>query len=125
VNMTYAEWAGVGPGPAQPDPSLEDPEPARFDSVEVGRDGRTLSIAYVRGPHRRLHHVEVRPGQDAVELSVYLGLAPWAAKQRRRSGQLFIRPLALHERTEVRLQEPVGGRTIVDASINPSVSPGG
>ncbi len=96
-----------------PDSSLARPTPHHWDLIEVGQDDRTLRIEYLRGVHDGLHRVDVRTTDDAVRVTIYLGLLPWFLESAAES-DVFVSAVGVVEATTLILDEPVSGRTIVD-----------
>lgn len=59
----------------EPDPTLVDPRPTRWHSVEI-EPGGTAVVTYLRGIVHRLHSVEVSDSPGGVRISVLLGRDP-------------------------------------------------
>jgi len=109
--------------PAEPDISLEDPQPHPIVGVEVEAEMRTLKVTYLRGPDRRLHHIEIGMGPDIVRVSLFLGLARWASDGIRKSGGYTTRIPAIQEWTRVQVPEPVALRQVIFERDDPEGHP--
>ena len=102
----------------EPEPQVVEPRPGMagtyaraFDSATIGADDRTLTIDFVGGvePCYVLDRVEVTYGADAVTVTLYDGHEPGA-------GEVACIDIGILERVIVELDEPLGGRAIVDGA---------
>jgi hypothetical protein len=84
--------------------------PTAWDHVDVGPDGRTLTIVYTGGvsPCYVLDRVDVDEEPDTVTITLYQGHEPNA------DGVCI--DIALLYSTQVVLAEPLGDRELVDGS---------
>jgi hypothetical protein len=107
-----------GPAPSDDGPIVVTPRPGMadvfarpFDTATVSDDGRSVAIDFVSGvePCSVLDHVDVRARPDAVSITVFEGHDPDA-------GDVACIEIGVLKRTVVQLDEPVGGRTIVDGA---------
>ena len=91
-----------------PRPGLTDPRPRAFDSVDV-EDERTLLVKYYGGVEEcyGLDRVDVQYGRDEITVTVYEGRVP---------GADVCIEIAVYKAVRVNLDEPLGGRKIVDGS---------
>jgi hypothetical protein len=96
----------IDPGPpvVQPEPGIIDPRPQAWDSIEVGPDGRTLTVRWYGGVPDCYGLAEVRVERVAgvVTVTIFEGTRPQAA------GQACIE-LAMLKSTTVILDEPILG----------------
>jgi hypothetical protein len=107
---------GPAPGPTPlmvtPRPGLVDPRPRSWESLEVV-DERTLLIQFYGGVEEcyGLHHVDTEYGSDAITITLYEGRVPEAG---------VCIELAVLKEVRIELDEPVGGREIVDGAAQGS-----
>ncbi|MGH2555377.1 MAG: hypothetical protein ACRDHO_06635 [Actinomycetota bacterium] len=105
---------GPGPGPeptplmVTPRPGLTDPRPHALDGVDI-EDDRTLLLKYYGGVEEcyGLDHVDVQYGRDDVTVTVYEGRVP---------GARVCIEIAVFKAVRVHLDEPLGGRKVVDGA---------
>ena len=106
------------PAPVDPGPMVVEPRPGMasvyarpFDSASVGDDDTTVTIDFVSGvePCTVLDRVDVRYGAEAVTITLYEGHDPNA-------GDVACIEIGVFKRVIVQLDEPLGGRTIVDGA---------
>jgi hypothetical protein len=92
-----------------PMPGMSDVHPRIFDKVVVGNDDRTLTIFFWSGvePCYVLDHVDVDEGPGAVTVTLFEGHDASA-------GDVACIEIALLKKVVVQLDQPVGGRPIVD-----------
>ncbi|MGH2572319.1 MAG: hypothetical protein ACRDGU_02330 [Actinomycetota bacterium] len=101
---------GPAPGPTPlmvtPRPGLVDPRPRSWESLEVV-DERTLLMQFYGGVEEcyGLHHVDTEYGSDSITITLYEG--------RVRDAGVCIE-LAVLKEVRIELDEPLGGREIVD-----------
>jgi len=102
----------VHPQIVEPTPGMADVHPIAFDTARVGHDDRTVTVDFVSGvaPCSVLDHVDVSYGADAVTIMLFEGHDPDA-------GMVACPAIAMFERTTVTLDQPLGGRAIVDGAI--------
>lgn len=91
-----------------PRPGLVDPRPHAWESVDV-EDDRTLLVKYYGRVEEcyGLDHVDVQYGTDEVTVTVFEGRVP---------GMRACIELAVLKAVRVNLDEPLGGRKLVDGS---------
>ena len=103
----------VGPGSmiVEPRPGMADVYARPFDSASVGDDDTTVTIDFVSGvePCTVLDHVDVRYGTDVVTLTLHEGHDPNA-------GDVACIEIGVFKQVVVQLDEPLGGRAIVDGA---------
>ena len=103
----------VDPGPmiVEPRPGMADVYARPFDSASVGDDDTTVTIDFVSGvePCTVLDHVDVRYGTDVVTLTLHEGHDPNA-------GDVACIEIGVFKQVVVQLDEPLGGRAIVDGA---------
>jgi hypothetical protein len=103
----------VDPGPmiVEPRPGMADVYARPFDSASVGDDDTTVTIDFVSGvePCTVLDRVDVRYGAEAVTITLYEGHDPDA-------GDVACIEIGVFKRVIVQLDEPLGGRRIVDGA---------
>jgi hypothetical protein len=102
----------VHPQIVEPTLGMADVHPIAFDKAKAGDDDRTVTIDFVTGvaPCSVLDHVDVSYGEDAVTITLFEGHDPDA-------GMVACPAIAVFERTIVTLDQPLGGRAIVDGAI--------
>ncbi len=74
---------GDGATPAVPNPDVTGAQPVPFDHIEVGADGRTLTIYYwhgVEGCHG-LREVTVAPVEGGYAITIWAGMLPEAVSR--------------------------------------------
>jgi hypothetical protein len=93
----------------EPRPGMSGVIPTAFDKIGVGDDDRTLTIFFWSGvePCYVLDHVDVDAGAGAITVTLYQGHDATA-------GDVACIDIALLKKVVVQLDEPVGGRRIVD-----------
>lgn len=105
------------PPPVDPGPTIVEPRPGMadvfarpFDSASVGDDDKTVTIDFVSGvePCAVLDHVDVRYG-DAVTITLHEGHDPNAR-------DVACIEIGVFKQVIVQLDEPLGGRAIVDGA---------
>ncbi len=106
------------PAPVDPGPMVVEPRPGMagvyarpFDTAAVGDDDTTVTIDFVSGvePCAVLDRVDVRYDAEAVTITLYEGHDPNA-------GDVACIEIGVFKRVIVHLDEPLGGRTIVDGA---------
>jgi hypothetical protein len=100
------------PTPVEPTPGMDDVHARRWDASSVGDDDTTVTLTYFTGvaPCTQLDHVDVTYGTDTVTITLYEGSDPSA------QGTACI-DIAMLASTTVHLNQPLGGRTIVDGGL--------
>jgi hypothetical protein len=93
----------------EPQPGLTDIRPQPWESMKV-LDPRTLQVAFYSGVHEcyGVDRVEVDYGSKAVTVSLFIGRVP---------GNQVCVEIAEFQAVEVELDEPLGGREIVDGGV--------
>lgn len=91
-----------------PRPGLVEPRPHALESVKV-EDDRTLLLQYYGGVEEcyGLDHVDVDYGSEEVTVTLYEGRVP---------GMRACIELAVLKAVRIHLDEPLGGRKVVDGS---------
>jgi hypothetical protein len=102
---------GDGAQLVEPTPGMAGVRAHAFDHAVVGEDGKTVTIFFWSGvePCYVLDHVDVDYGGKAVTITLYEGHDPNA-------GDVACIEIALLKKVVVQLDEPVGGREIVDGA---------
>jgi hypothetical protein len=92
----------------EPQTGLTDVRPQPWDSVER-LDPRTLQVAFYSGVHEcyGVDRVEVKYGSNAVTVSLFIGRVP---------GNQVCVEIAEYQAIAVELDEPLGGRDIIDGA---------
>jgi hypothetical protein len=92
----------------EPQPGLTDVRPQPWESVEP-LDARTLQVAFYSGVHEcyGVDRVDVGYGSKAVTVTLFVGRVP---------GNQVCVEIAEYQAVEVELDEPLGGRKIVDGA---------
>lgn len=100
------------PEVVQPRPGMADLSPVAFQRARVGDDDRTVTIDFWSGvaPCSVLDHVDVRYGDDTITITLFEGHDPSAG------AEVACPAIAVEERVIVTLDQPLGGRTIVDGA---------
>jgi len=100
-----------GPIVVEPRPGMAGVYARPYDTAAVSDDGRSVTIDFVSGvePCNVLDHVGVRYGTDAVTITLYEGHDPSA-------GDVACIEIGVFKRVIVQLDEPLGGRSIVDGA---------
>lgn len=98
-----------GPQRLEPRGDLVDVAPHPWERAEAGDDGRSLDIVFWGGVEDcyGVDRVEVDEGRRRVVVTLYTGRVP--------SAEVCIE-LAVEQYVEVRLEDPVGDRRIVDGA---------
>jgi len=93
----------------KPQPGLMDIRPQPWDSVKV-LDARNLQVAFYSGVHEcyGVDRVDVDYGSKAVSVTLFIGRVP---------GNQVCIEIAEYQAIEVELDEPLGGRKIVDGGV--------
>jgi hypothetical protein len=104
---------GSGPGYeiVEPRPGMHDVRARPFERVKPSEDGRRLTVIFWSGiePCNVLDRVEVEETAGSVTITLYEGSAPAA----RNTACIEI---AVKKAVEVELDEPLGGRKVVDGA---------
>lgn len=112
ISSTPAPGGGVtpSPSPVEPRPGQEDVRPIRWDKA-VPQGGGRVAVRYWSGvePCHVLDHVTVRYRKKTVAITLFEGHA-------KGSGDVACIEIAEHKLVEVRLEEPLEGRKIVDGA---------
>jgi hypothetical protein len=103
---------------AQPEPSLQSPEPASWEWVAVDADDRSLCVYFLRGGWNALHHVDVELRPVEVVIGIVLGWTREHAERVARGEAVAYALAGFEEWARVVLPEPLLGRRIVDAVPN-------
>jgi hypothetical protein len=95
----------------EPTPGMADARPHAFDHVVVAGDGRSVSVFFWSGvePCYQLDHVDVAYGAETITITLFEGHDASA-------GDVACIEIALVKEVVVSLDEPVGGREIVDGA---------
>jgi hypothetical protein len=106
---------GNEPAPDRPQvvlarPGMSDVRPIPWDRAEPDADGRRVRIFFTTGvgPCHVLDHVDVRPADDVVVVTLHEGRDP--------AGSGTCTEIAVSKEVEVVLARPLAGRTVVDGS---------
>jgi hypothetical protein len=94
----------------EPTPGMVEPRPVRWQAAAIV-DGDTVLIRYYSGvpPCSVLDHVDVSYGDEEVAITLYEGAEPG-------SDDVACPELAMAKEVTVDLDQPVGGRKIVDGA---------
>lgn len=100
-----------GPTVVEPRPGMAGVYARPFDTATVNDDGMAVTIDFVSGvePCNVLDHVDVRYGVDAVTITLFEGHDASA-------GDVACIEIGVYKRVIVQLDEPLGGRKIVDGA---------
>ena len=100
-----------GPQIVEPTPGMADVYPRIFDTATVANDGVTVTIDFVSGvePCYVLDRVDVGYDTDTVTITLFEGHDPTA-------GDVACIEIGVFKRVVITLDEPVGGRAIVDGA---------
>jgi hypothetical protein len=118
VERRAVQWSlpqSYGLAPKIPEETFGRAEPARWETIDVGADGRTLYVKYHHGVHEELHHLEVLPLTDRIVVTVYLG-----TKLEYLGGGL-VPAMAIVAWAIALLDEDVGGRRFYDGAASAQV----
>ena len=98
------------PKPVEPQAGLTDVRPQPWESVEP-LDPRTLQVAFYSGVHEcyGVDRVEVDYGSKTLTVSLFIGRVP---------GNQVCVEIAEYQAVEVELDEPLGGREILDGAAS-------
>jgi hypothetical protein len=99
------------PMPLDPTPGMDNVHPRGWDTSSVGDDGSTVTLTFYTGvaPCSVLDHVDVAYGTDTVTITLYEGSDPG-------SRDVACIDIAMLASTTLRLDQPLGDRTIVDGA---------
>ncbi len=102
---------GPGPQVVEPSPGMANVRARPFDLATVGDDDRTVTIDFWSGiePCTVLDHVAVDYGIHDVTITLFEGNDPNA-------GDVACIEIAVQKQVVIVLDEPLGGRTIVDGA---------
>lgn len=100
-----------GAQPVEPRPGMADVHPLAFDEAVVSDDETSVTVFFWSGvePCDVLDHVDVRYGGDAITITLFEGHDPSA-------GDVACIEIAQLKMTDVRLDQSVGDRVIVDGA---------
>ena len=109
--------AGIGgslggdPQVVEPTPGMANVRPTAFDTAAIGADDTAMTITFWSGvePCSVLDHVDVAYGADAVTITLFQGSDPNA-------GDVACIDIAVQKQVTITLDEPLGGRAIVDGA---------
>ena len=101
----------IHPQVVEPTPGMADVHARPFDTAIVRDDGRTVNVDFTSGvePCAVLDHLDVSYGADAVTITLFEGHDPSA-------GEVACIEIGVFKRTIVTLDQPLGGRAIVDGA---------
>jgi hypothetical protein len=99
------------PRVVEPHPGQADLYPLRWQKIDVGEDDRTLAVHFTSGvePCYVLDHVDVAYRTNEVEITLYEGHDP-------DDEDTACIEIAEFKVTKVHLEEPLGGRKLVDGA---------
>lgn len=99
------------PTPLEPTPGMDHVHPRGWDASAVSDDGTAVTLTYYTGvaPCSMLDHVDVTYGTDTITITVFEGSDPDAK-------DVACIDIAMLASTTVRLDQPLGGRQIVDGA---------
>jgi hypothetical protein len=97
--------------PVEPRPGMINVAPIPFDHVEVGADGRTLTVFFYSGvePCYVLDRVDVQAGPGTITITLFQGSDPEVTN-------VACIDIAVLKKVVVEVDEPVGARRIVDGA---------
>ncbi len=106
-----APRSGGRPQRVRPRPGMADVHPVAWEKARQAASGRALKVTYWTGvePCNVLDHVDVRYGSREITLTLYEGHDP-------AEPDTACIEVAVQRVVEVRLDEPVQGRKIVDGA---------
>jgi len=116
--VSYTPCGGDGsshptpvPTPIEPTPGMDNVHPRGWDASSVSDNGTSVTLTYYTGvaPCSMLDHVDVTYGADTVTIALFEGSDPGAK-------DVACIDIAMLASTTVRLDQPLGGRQIVDGT---------
>jgi hypothetical protein len=110
ITVPAGDVPDPGPQIVEPRPGMADVYPRIFDSATLGNDDRTVMIDFVSGvePCYVLDRVDVAYGADTVTITLFEGHDP--------NQDAVCIDIGVFKRVEIKLDEPLAGRTIVDGA---------
>ena len=103
---------------ASPDPSSVWPRIAPICETWIGTDGRTLLVGGLHGFETVLHSLDVDEAEDEAGLLARIAFTPEAARRLvEASEQIGEATIGIPWSAEVRLQNPLAGRKVIDRGV--------